>query len=718
MKKIAIPALMSAFIVGNVVAQDVQSLEDENIYSLSLEELMNIPIVSASKEAESTFEAPVTSYVVTRQDIMNSGSTSIPEALRLAPGIIVREMANGTYDVSIRGGKDNLPSHQYNNLNTSILAMVNNRPIFNYLTGGTPWQNFPVDIADIERIEIVYGPNSPLYGPNAVDGVVNIITRRGQAGEDTYGTASVMAGESYNVSALAGAKISEKVEMNVSANHSSRKRDEVEYYDAPTRTFINDLTQHSDPNIAADPYLYYPNPEVGLRKTGVNFNLYYSPKSNINFTLNSAHNENIAMIGTALDQTLTQMSNTGLSHLFKAEVGNLTFQTSVLNGHHGESGNMSEMGYNYFTWDNYMDYNIKVTDNLSFRPALSFQKATIDDKEFTVDVNKVGLFNNKASLENYAFSLKADYNPIEALRIIGAVRADKFNAPDDTYIGYQGIASYKVNSKNILRLLVGRSFAGSFITSTYINMSISDPIMNLSVLGNDNLDLLQNNIIELGYKTQLGQKLSFDLSFFQQTYTNFSAQVSDVVRAPVFMPTFEPGEIHAKVQNISLESVQKGATLAATVLLGKVTFKPFVTLQQTDLTNYGPYFNETNPVLYPVYNVENVQDQESEFAPKVFGGFSMNMPVNKWNFNISGYYYDKYKLTGLNSLDRETGAIVPEAIEDIESKFLLNAKAGYNFSRQVQAFVNARNILGQDARESYGTDKIGTMLFAGFNINL
>src|SRR5690606_27017255 len=129
--------------------------------------------------------------------------------------------------------------------------------------------------------------------------------------------------------------------------------------------------------------------------------------------------------------------NTGLSHLFKAEVGNLTFQTSVLNGHHGESGNMSEMGYNYFTWDNYMDYNIKVTDNLSFRPALSFQKATIDDKEFTVDVNKVGLFNNKASLENYAFSLKADYNPIEALRIIGAVRADKFNAPDDTYIGYQ-----------------------------------------------------------------------------------------------------------------------------------------------------------------------------------------------------------------------------------------------------------------------------------------
>src|SRR5690606_462422 len=134
---------------------------------------------------------------------------------------------------------------------------------------------------------------------------------------------------------------------------------------------------------------------------------------------------------------------------------------------------------------------------------------------------------------------KADFSPIDALRIIGAVRADKFNAPDDTYIGYQGIASYKVNSKNILRLLVGRSFAGSFITSTYINMSFSDPIVNFSVLGNDNLDLLQNNIIELGYKTQIGEKLSLDLSFFQQKYTNFSAQVSSVERAPVFGPTPE-----------------------------------------------------------------------------------------------------------------------------------------------------------------------------------
>src|SRR5699024_3385207 len=108
MKNLVLPTLLTLFVAGSVMAQEEQNHEDKDIYRLSLEELMNIPIVSASKEAESTFEAPVTAYVITRQDILNSGATSIPEALRLAPGLIVREMANGSYDVSIRGGKDNL----------------------------------------------------------------------------------------------------------------------------------------------------------------------------------------------------------------------------------------------------------------------------------------------------------------------------------------------------------------------------------------------------------------------------------------------------------------------------------------------------------------------------------------------------------------------------------------------------------------------------------
>src|SRR5688572_26445010 len=80
-----------------------QAKEEVDLYSLSLEELMNIPIESVSKKTETLFDAPLSSYTIRRADIDRSGATSIVEALRLAPGIIVREQTNGVYDVHIRG---------------------------------------------------------------------------------------------------------------------------------------------------------------------------------------------------------------------------------------------------------------------------------------------------------------------------------------------------------------------------------------------------------------------------------------------------------------------------------------------------------------------------------------------------------------------------------------------------------------------------------------
>ena len=76
--------------------------EQADIYDMSLEELMNIEIVSASKKAESLFDAPLSSYTITKEDILRAGSMSIPDALRLCPGIIVREHSNGAYDVHLR----------------------------------------------------------------------------------------------------------------------------------------------------------------------------------------------------------------------------------------------------------------------------------------------------------------------------------------------------------------------------------------------------------------------------------------------------------------------------------------------------------------------------------------------------------------------------------------------------------------------------------------
>ncbi len=159
----------------NINAQENETTNDDDLFELDLEALMNMDIVSASKKVESLFDSPLSSSVITKDEIRNSGSTTIAEALRLVPGLIVREKTNGNFDVHIRGYENIPPNNKVNYSDNSItLVMIDNRIVYNYFQGGTFWETLPISIYDVERIEIIRGPSSALYGPNAVSGVINI----------------------------------------------------------------------------------------------------------------------------------------------------------------------------------------------------------------------------------------------------------------------------------------------------------------------------------------------------------------------------------------------------------------------------------------------------------------------------------------------------------------------------------------------------------------
>src|SRR5450432_463932 len=146
---------------------------------MSLKDLLNVKIVSVSKQSELLFDAPLSASVVTKEDIQRTGCTSIIEAMRLVTGVIVREQSNGNYDIQL-SGMDNVPPNAPFDVtsNTTTLVMIDNRPVYSYLRGGTFWETLPIDINDLERIEVIRGPAAALYGPNAVNGVINIITRQ------------------------------------------------------------------------------------------------------------------------------------------------------------------------------------------------------------------------------------------------------------------------------------------------------------------------------------------------------------------------------------------------------------------------------------------------------------------------------------------------------------------------------------------------------------
>ena len=143
---------------------------------LSLEELMNVEVTSVSKKPERLSDAAAAVYVITREDIRRSGYTSIPEILRLAPNLQVARVSASTYAISARG---------FNSTSANkLLVLIDGRTVYTPLFSGVFWDVQDTLIEDIERIEIISGPGGTLWGSNAVNGVINIITRQSQ---DTKG---------------------------------------------------------------------------------------------------------------------------------------------------------------------------------------------------------------------------------------------------------------------------------------------------------------------------------------------------------------------------------------------------------------------------------------------------------------------------------------------------------------------------------------------------
>jgi iron complex outermembrane receptor protein len=144
--------------------------------SMTLEELGNIEVTTVSKEPEEVWKTPAAIYVITQQEIRRSGVTNIPEALRLAPGVDVARITSGEYAISIRGFNSRL--------SRSVLVLIDGRTVYTPFTAGTYWETVDTPIEDVDRIEVIRGPGGTIWGPNAVNGVINIITKNAN---DTQG---------------------------------------------------------------------------------------------------------------------------------------------------------------------------------------------------------------------------------------------------------------------------------------------------------------------------------------------------------------------------------------------------------------------------------------------------------------------------------------------------------------------------------------------------
>lgn len=148
----------------------------QDFAQMSLEDLANIEITSVSRSPERILDAPAAITVITNEEIRRSGATSIPEALRLADNLQVAQKNSHDWGITARGFNTELAN--------KMLVMIDGRTVYSPLFSGTFWDRQDYLLEDIDRIEVISGPGSTLWGVNAVNGVINIITK---SSKDTQG---------------------------------------------------------------------------------------------------------------------------------------------------------------------------------------------------------------------------------------------------------------------------------------------------------------------------------------------------------------------------------------------------------------------------------------------------------------------------------------------------------------------------------------------------
>jgi iron complex outermembrane receptor protein len=677
----------------SVTAQETQATE-QDMYDLSLEELMNVPINSASKKDETLFDAPLSSYTITKAEIDRSGATSVMEALRLAPGVIVREQANGMYDIHIRG-MENLTrtNGTFLKANSYTLVMVDNRPAFNHGLGGTYWESLSIDLNDVERIEIVRGPSSPLFGPNAVTGVINIITKRMKE-SNTLVQANVQAGTlGTTIANTSLGKKFDKFSAVISANVQNRDRVDSKYYSDAIGEYVDLDNLITDPAVRND---RYPDPSRSLNKWGVNGFFTYAASEKVSFDLSLSHQQadfQKIWITNPLNDGTTDNSTANLS----AKIYGLNVRASYINGHNIDyRGNAPYAEYDFNVADVVADYNIKIGDKYTITPGVSYQGVVFDDREYSnPDQGIIGLFNARNEISTMAGYIRADLNFTDKLRVLGGLRVDKFSEPDDAYLAFELASTYKINENNLVRFAWTRSNSGSFIGYNYLDIGGGQ-------VGNTNLDLFTLTMLEIGYRAQLSSKLQLDIDIFQQTGENLTAIVQ----------TAGPQQF----MNVPTTAKQIGSTISLNYVPNeRIQFKPFFTLQKTETTDLPSLY--VDPAIVPPGTV-TYSDGKHAYTPGSYGGFYFNYrPVAKLNVNISGYYFTNQTQYD-QSYDSSDDSTPQYANGQIKNKFMANAKISYEIAKNLNVFVNARNMFGSSSREFYAADRTAALYTGGLSYSL
>ncbi|MFN0086234.1 MAG: TonB-dependent receptor plug domain-containing protein [Blastocatellia bacterium] len=204
----------AAVLAGGAMAQNPQQARD--LAERSLEELMNIEVTLVSKKEEKLFQTAAAIFVITQEEIRRSGLTSIPELLRMVPGLSVARIDGNKWAITSRGFNGRFAN--------KMLVMIDGRSVYTPLFSGVFWEVQDLILDDVERIEIIRGPGATMWGANAVNGVINIITKHTRNTEGGLLIAGAGSEELGFTAMRYGGRIGEKASYRIYGKYFNRDR--------------------------------------------------------------------------------------------------------------------------------------------------------------------------------------------------------------------------------------------------------------------------------------------------------------------------------------------------------------------------------------------------------------------------------------------------------------------------------------------------------------
>ncbi|MCD6034552.1 MAG: ligand-gated TonB-dependent outer rane channel [Rickettsiales bacterium] len=456
-----------------------------------LQELADIKVTSVSKKPEDPFTAAAAVYVITREDIKRSGATSIDEVLRLVPGMDVAVAGANWKAVSARGFNDNIAN--------KLLVLIDGRTVYNTLFSGVWWDEQNILMEDIKQIEVIRGPGAALWGSNAVNGIINIIT------EDAVNTldklVTITAGnEMKSAATRVGGSLSDNAHYRVYAKF----------------TDIDDLRAIGGGS-AKDGW------DTGL----FGFRVDWDKSSQDSITIQgNGYNNNINRTATLpiltapFEQEINDDSNVLGGNVLSrwthnlSEGGSTTLQSYIDHTERNFSVSrehrsifdldfqhaLAPIGRNEFTWG--AGYRF-VKDEELFRPYFAYQPERREDHLWSSFLqNKITLVPEKLY---FTLGSKFEYNEYTDFEVQPNARASWLITPDNTvWASVSKAVRTPSRGEQDVQQIVGV-------------VPISTPGY-VSLLGNKNQDSEKVVSYEMGYRTRPLNKVTLDVTTFYNDY--------------------------------------------------------------------------------------------------------------------------------------------------------------------------------------------------------